>query len=245
MSSAPRSPKRRRGNRRQSPPSIPADALRAYNLPVEVLNGEARVRSTVTASDIAWAIRCVEGALKQVYEEQDDDGLRWDGEEKVREMNDKDQRFLVADRQKEADDPSGRPTGKASLDGSDESKGLAEVQSQRLGFVSYRIDIYDGCDSVDQESGPSYAVYVYELFVAEGARGRGVAQFLLRLLEQVCSRAGVHLIVLTVFKVNCPAMTLYTKQLGYSVDETSPERCGVEYATYKILSKRLPASIGK
>ena len=49
--------------------------------------------------------------------------------------------------------------------------------------------------------------------------------------------------MLTVLKNNASAVDFYTRKLRYTVDETSPSRCGEE-AVHEILSKALhPASI--
>lgn len=86
-----------------------------------------------------------------------------------------------------------------------------------------------------------YAVaYVYELQLAEDARGKGLGSHLMSLLETRASRQGMHKVMLTCFTSNTGAQRLYRK-LGYSKDETSPdpEVDGPEFAGYDILSKRL------
>jgi ribosomal protein S18 acetylase RimI-like enzyme len=91
-----------------------------------------------------------------------------------------------------------------------------------------------------QPLAPPRAVYVYELFIAETARGRGIGQALMRLLEEICRRARIFRIVLTVFHENHAAMRLYKQHLGYVVDRSSPCQWGVHDANYEILSKWLP-----
>jgi ribosomal protein S18 acetylase RimI-like enzyme len=86
---------------------------------------------------------------------------------------------------------------------------------------------------------PPRAVYVYELFVSEHARGRGIGRALMRLLEEICMRAQIFRIVLTVFHENHAAIRLYKEHLGYVVDRSSPSLWGVRDANYEILSKCL------
>jgi ribosomal protein S18 acetylase RimI-like enzyme len=228
-----------------APPIIPTDALRAYELPLILGSGDVLARSKADATDIAWALDSIERALKHVYEAQNDKHLRWASDEKVRDMNDEEQRFLFAEAPVvvAVDRQNAESTDDQDAEREKELKnrdGDATSSLQRLGFVSYRVDKVDEVDE-DSSKCVQFAVYVYEVYVVKAARGKGLAKALLRLLELVCACAGVDLIVLTVFKTNIAAMSLYTKTLAYSIDETSPEKCGYENISYSILSKRLSA----
>lgn len=75
-----------------------------------------------------------------------------------------------------------------------------------LAFLAYRFDLEDG----------EAVLYVYELFVEERMRGKGMAVALMRHAELICQEMGIQRIMLTVFKRNTAAMHLYSKKLGYA-----------------------------
>jgi ribosomal protein S18 acetylase RimI-like enzyme len=100
-----------------------------------------------------------------------------------------------------------------------------------VAFVSYRVDGYDG------GAPGGRAAYVYEVYVAEGARRVGMARALLGLVEEICGRAGVPRVVLTVFDSNTAALRLYRDRLGYVADASCPSLHGNTAAKYQILTK--------
>lgn len=81
---------------------------------------------------------------------------------------------------------------------------VVEDKDGRVGFLSYRFDV---------EAGVA-VMYVYEVFVEERARRRGLAVGVMRLAEAIAGGVGVRKIVLTTFVENGAAMRLYREKLG-------------------------------
>lgn len=102
-----------------------------------------------------------------------------------------------------------------------------------LAFVSFRVDQYDG--GKDGEA----ALYVYEVFVDERARRRGLARALMGVVEEIAKAAGVGRIVLTVLVSNESAIFLY-RGLGFVADQSCPSRHGNAEAKYQILCRDVP-----
>ena len=66
----------------------------------------------------------------------------------------------------------------------------------------------------------------------------GLGKFAMALAERLASAHAMRRLMLTVLKANARAHEFY-KRLGYTVDESSPSRCGQLDTTYEILSKDL------
>jgi ribosomal protein S18 acetylase RimI-like enzyme len=207
---------------------------------------DARLRAatgaSLTPAERTWALRAIEHALRPMYDRTP--AMRWSTAEKRRELRAAEQQFLLVF-------PSGKDQAAYVSDAA--SGETCAVPNTPLGFVSYRMDHYDEdmppsttpVQSVASQSfsadspSPAHALYVYELYVSEGARGRGIGLTLMKLLEMICSHAHVGRIVLTVFDENVAAMGLYKQCLGYVVDRSSPCQWGIRDAGYQILSKSL------
>lgn len=70
--------------------------------------------------------------------------------------------------------------------------------------------------------------------VEKSHQRKGLGAYLLSLLEQTAREWSMEMVVLTVLKNNPDAMKFY-ERLGFTVDESSPEKS--ENAAYEILSK--------
>ncbi|KAI8576089.1 hypothetical protein K450DRAFT_258402 [Umbelopsis ramanniana AG] len=85
--------------------------------------------------------------------------------------------------------------------------------------------------------------YCYELQIEDSARGRGLGEYLVKLLEDIGKRWSMDKVMLTVFKVNTGAFKFYTKKLAFELDEISPGKClsarQARKFDYEILSKAL------
>lgn len=66
----------------------------------------------------------------------------------------------------------------------------------------------------------------------------GAGRFLMKFMELIARKAGMHELMLTVLKANTAAAAMYAK-LGYVAHETSPLE--EEGENYTILTKRLVA----
>lgn len=106
----------------------------------------------------------------------------------------------------------------------------ADGDAAPLAFVSFRVDQYEG--GADGEA----AIYVYEVFVDERARRRGLARALMGVVLEVARAAAVGRIVLTVLDCNESAILLY-KGIGFVADKSCPSRHGNAEAKYQILCK--------
>lgn len=215
------------GSSRKCCPYIPVNPIKEYSLHVELPCG-ANVRAETGASlphrNLVWALKSIESSLRIMYGKSK---MPWDAAEKRREMRFSGQRYFLAYSSSENSSSENPP----------------------VGFLSYRIDKDER--PPPEESGQivedktydlsprEYAVYVYEVFIAENARGRGLAKGLMNIVEEVCRNAGISKIILTVFESNVPALQLYKKSLGFVVADISPSRSGVLDAGYQILSKTL------
>ena len=101
------------------------------------------------------------------------------------------------------------------------------------GFASFMLTYEDGEE----------VIYVYEIHLTVGLRGKGFGKHLMTIIEEVGRRAGMAKCMLTVFSCNAAAIAFYTR-IGYQIDEFSPEprklRNGViKEPDYNILSKPL------
>nr|CAG4648437.1 EOG090X0MNC [Moina brachiata] len=95
-----------------------------------------------------------------------------------------------------------------------------------VAFSHFRFDMDHGCS----------VLYCYEIQIEEEFRRKGIARFMLQILELMAFRAQLEKVVLTVFLHNQPARQCF-KSLGYAVDETSPTSTLEEVYDYEILSK--------
>ncbi|KAI7894250.1 uncharacterized protein EV154DRAFT_536665 [Mucor mucedo] len=83
--------------------------------------------------------------------------------------------------------------------------------------------------------------YCYEIQLMASARGRGLGEFLMHLLDRVGCHWKMDKVMLTVFKSNEGAFRFYTKKLGFELDEISPGAClprsKARLFDYELLSK--------
>eukprot|EP00178_Gracilaria_changii_P004087 TRINITY_DN162_c0_g1_i1.p2 TRINITY_DN162_c0_g1~~TRINITY_DN162_c0_g1_i1.p2 ORF type:complete len:212 (-),score=36.62 TRINITY_DN162_c0_g1_i1:2933-3568(-) len=106
------------------------------------------------------------------------------------------------------------------------------VSNQRgsaCAFLAFRWDVDDG----------RAVMYVYELFVDNTYRARGIGVALMTYAETLCNSAHIRCIVLTVFSDNVAALNLYRNKLDYLTDRTCPSEFGIQNTGYQILSKQL------
>lgn len=78
-----------------------------------------------------------------------------------------------------------------------------EGVQEQTAFLTFRWDLEEG----------RAVMYVYELFVNEKGRGKGIGQAMMRLAEMICRAHKVPEIMLTVFSYNSAAMKLYLEKL--------------------------------
>lgn len=77
---------------------------------------------------------------------------------------------------------------------------------------------------IEWEEGVRVA-YIYEIQVAEAARGEGWGSMLLQEVEQIGRRAGTSGLMLTVHRENERAIRFYTKRQGFEISPLSPSLC--------------------
>lgn len=77
-------------------------------------------------------------------------------------------------------------------------------------------------------------LYCYELHVAEKFQNNGLGTFMMKILEEIARQWKMEKVVLTVLKNDDGALRFY-QRLGYTVDETSPDK--EDKAEYEIYSK--------
>jgi ribosomal protein S18 acetylase RimI-like enzyme len=106
-----------------------------------------------------------------------------------------------------------------------------------IGFLSFM----PTWEHLDKPEVP--CLYIYEVHLAEEARGSGLGRHLLDLVELAAYQKGIILVMLTVFRRNEGALKLYQRQ-GYREDPQTPagkrmRSGGVVASSYVIMSKRL------
>lgn len=80
----------------------------------------------------------------------------------------------------------------------------------------------------------SSVLYCYEMQIEKSAQRKGLGKFMMTALEQCAKHWGMEKIVLTVL-TNNPDGTAFFTALGYTLDETSPDKA--DKAEYELLSK--------
>jgi len=123
--------------------------------------------------------------------------------EKRRELDDKDARFLL----------------------------VHDDGEKLVGYCHIRFGTNDDDDPIE------VVVYVYELQVSSKYQRFGIGRRLMELVHQITWKAGLAKVMLTVFNSNEKAVRFY-KNLGYTIDDTSPSHNGVE-SDYEIMCRRL------
>ncbi|KAJ8663737.1 hypothetical protein O0I10_000010 [Lichtheimia ornata] len=87
------------------------------------------------------------------------------------------------------------------------------------------------------------AAYCFELQLIPDARGLGIGEYLMNLLERIGKHWRMDKMMLTVFKANKGAFRFYTEKMGFELDEISPSAClshlQARKFDYEILSKAL------
>ncbi|KAI9496243.1 hypothetical protein BDB00DRAFT_758716 [Zychaea mexicana] len=113
----------------------------------------------------------------------------------------------------------------------------ASNPSELKGFLSFQM-LHE--ETMDDDV-MAQAAYCFEVQLVFSARGRGLGEFLMRLLERIGSYWHMDKVMLTVFKANKGAFRLYTEKLGFTLDEISPGAClsalRARRFDYEILSK--------
>ncbi|CAH1957097.1 unnamed protein product [Acanthoscelides obtectus] len=96
-----------------------------------------------------------------------------------------------------------------------------------LGFSHFRFDMDEGLE----------VLYCYELQLDSLIQRKGLGKFMMQILELVAFKNNMKKVILTVLKNN--QYSNFFKNIGYVVDETSPEDDPEEdeYYPYEILSK--------
>lgn len=84
---------------------------------------------------------------------------------------------------------------------------VAELKGEIIGYLVLMLGVKDS------STGYPHA-WIFDLFVKEEYRRKGVAKKLLKIAEDIAARSGYRYIGLTVTSENTPAVNLYTK-LGY------------------------------
>ncbi|CAN0207667.1 unnamed protein product [Discosporangium mesarthrocarpum] len=107
------------------------------------------------------------------------------------------------------------------------------------GFSSFRF-MWDA-EEEDEEDKVD-VLYVYELQMAPWAKRRGLGRRIMQTLELLAGRRGMSKVMLTVFKLNGPAMSFYMEKMKYQVDTDSPSLWGRD-EPYEILSKATRAGM--
>ncbi|KAF3334859.1 N-alpha-acetyltransferase 40 [Carex littledalei] len=164
-------------------------------------------------------------------------GLEWPTEEKVkrREMVVPEARYIFVRQSNTNATIAGVNKPEDGLD----DGGLMDGQDRLVGFVHYQF--------VVEEDVP--VAYVYELQLESCAQGKGLAKFLMQLVELIARKNKMGAVVLTVQKANENAMSFYTNKLRYVISSISPSRVdpliGAE-KSYEILCKTFdPEAKGK
>jgi ribosomal protein S18 acetylase RimI-like enzyme len=152
-----------------------------------------------------------EMALEQCYKlieetsrsDYENSTIGWRPRRKRKEMRQSEMRYLTAWRRADA-----AKHDQAQAD--DDSHEAQEFQ----GFLSFM---------VTHEAG-SAVLYIYEIHLAADARGKGLGQHLIDLVEAIAQRLGpaIEKVMLTCFVTNIRAVAFYRK-IGFVVDDTSPE----------------------
>ncbi|KAF2159285.1 hypothetical protein M409DRAFT_71172 [Zasmidium cellare ATCC 36951] len=142
----------------------------------------------------------------------------WHPKRKRREMKEKEMRYIIA---------------KGDFLPDEEGK----LEKEFEGFLSFMFT---------HDSTPSVPVlYIYEIHLAEKARGKGLGLHLLNLAESMARRVGVKKVMLTCFLSNTNALNFY-KHHGFRKDACSPgdrrTRNKVVKVDYMIMSKDVDAT---
>ncbi|KAL7752522.1 hypothetical protein RI367_002056 [Sorochytrium milnesiophthora] len=117
---------------------------------------------------------------------------------------------------------------------------VAYDNGRPVAFVMFQFTLEDAADDGVEID----VVYCYEMQVARSHQGRGIGRRLMRLMETLGGKWGMHKAMLTVFKDNRQAMGFYEK-LGYTIDEISPSQWtdedgqALDSESYEILSRAL------
>jgi len=179
---------------------------------------EHRAAADLTQRDRDRAMALLDANMPQHYPGKWETRGRRD---KAREMVEGGARYLLAY-------PEGGEGAGGGGDAGDGSAAGGAGPAEAAGFVQYRFLEDDG-DPV---------LYLYEIQLAEDARGCGLGQHLSGLCQALAEAAGMTRVVLTVHRTNEGAERFY-RRLGFTPDRTDPEVCNPRsQAGYRILSKR-------
>ena len=86
-----------------------------------------------------------------------------------------------------------------------------------IGFIHFRFEFEDNLSHL----------YVYELQIDSKFQRHGLGKFLLQACELTAMKAGMYCVMLTVLKVNSPAMNFYMKN-NYKIHPWSPSKADPE-----------------
>ncbi|KAI9595460.1 hypothetical protein BDF19DRAFT_71933 [Syncephalis fuscata] len=169
-----------------------------------------------------WIYQLVEKNMRAIYTTASWD---WDKEEKRAELFHKDSRFIIA--QSNSSDDSLKPV---------DNEQFNKVIRQWLAFAMFRFDTEEQMASDDMIP----VLYCYELQVDCSAQGQGIGRILMQEMDKIAAHWHMTKIMLTLIKINTPAKLFY-QQLGFTIDEISPENIlpmyRVKRISYQILSK--------
>lgn len=164
-------------------------------------------------------------------------------EEKRKELEHEDARFLIIilDKQRADDSWQTSPSSNdAAAVATENNNSTLSKEKQVIGFAHFRYEQ----DDEDDDSPPNNPItYLYELQISPSHTSNGLGQTLMTIIELLSYKFQMTKVILTVFKCNTGAMNFYLKKLrGYEVDECSPsnfEGEENENVEYEILSKRI------
>jgi ribosomal protein S18 acetylase RimI-like enzyme len=154
----------------------------------------------VPQSVLEQGYKLIETTSRSDYE---DSTLGWRPKHKKKEMRQSEMRYLTAWRTPDA----AKHDDSRKDDHSEENRDFQ-------GFLSFMVTHEAGCA----------VLYIYEIHLAASARGKGLGQHLMGLVEAVAHRLGpsIEKVMLTCFVANTHAVEFYRKS-GFIIDDSSPE----------------------
>ena len=193
-----------------------------------------------------WAFELMKGSMRDFYDRCP--GWGWKDRAKRRELMDSDARFIVALKQqghRQSKSEKETASSKREVENSNHNIPIDVVNhNQPKSTIEEQADDLPTDSSEEspvafvhlrfEEERGDPVLYLWELQVEPFAQGKGLGRFLMQLLEEIARQGNLRLVMLTVFRENMKALSLYRK-LGYVDDESSPGR----EEGYAILSKQV------
>jgi ribosomal protein S18 acetylase RimI-like enzyme len=161
-----------------------------------------------------------EANMKALYEQ----AWGYDSASKLKELFDECSRYILL--------WSSTPESEAAGE-----EGCPTQQQALIGFCHFRFEL-DEDQSAAARCQQRPVLYVYELQITDGHRGRGIGRCMMEALEKTALSCRMEWILLTVLFSNEGAVKFYQDALGYNIDSSSPSKWG-RIEPYEILSKKL------